>query len=224
MAVTKKDMIARGLRERIANGELKRGTRVLQDELAEEYSTSITPVREALRQLQAEGLLVGTAHRGVRVAEVDLERVKGTYMLRRLVEPYAMQRATMRMTPADLMAAEGILDEMEEADPAADGLRISELNRRFHFLFYERSGPESFVDGIADLWADFPWDLLRVASERVPQSIVEHREMLAAVRAADLDRVAEVTSRHVHNGYVSLLAHLTDGAQPPDDPFELLTD
>ena len=231
MAETKKDVIVAALRERIKRGELERGTWVRQDSLADDFSTSITPVREALRELQAEGLLVGVARRGVRVAEVRLEDVKGTYMLRRLVEPYAMQRATMRVTPADVLAAERLVVQMEQVD-RDDGVAITELNRAFHFLFYTRSGPPSFVAGITSLWNDFPWDLLRVAPERVPHSIEEHRRILHAVRHADLDAVAETTALHVTNGFRSLRQHLAtadgagDGERPDDagDPFDILTE
>ena len=218
---TKKDRIVAELRGRITRGELERGTWIRQGELAEDFQTSITPVREALRQLQAEGLLEHTAHRGVRVAEVDPDSVKGPYLLRRLVEPYAMQRASMRMTQADLHGVARLLDEMEALDAEADGLRISELNRDFHFAFYSRCGPDSLVTRIEDLWDAFPWDLLRVVTGRIPDSRREHREMLAAVRAHDLDLIAETTARHVTNGYRSLRRHL---GFPDDDPFDLLVD
>ena len=232
MAQTKKDVIVAALRERIERGELERGTWIRQDSLADDFSTSITPVREALRELQAEGLLVGVARRGVRVAEVKLEDVKGTYMLRRLVEPYAMQRAAMRMSPTDVLAAGRLIDRMEDAAGRDDGVAITELNRTFHFLFYERSGPPSFVAGITSLWNDFPWDLLRVASERVPHSIEEHRRILDAVRRADLDAVAEATTLHVAKSFRSLRTHLLSGDGVPDgegagehdDPFDILTD
>ena len=221
--LTKKDRIVAALRARIETGELERGTWIRQDSLAEDFDTSITPVREALRQLEAEGLLTHTAHRGVRVAEVDLQRVTGTYLLRRSVEPYAMQRAAMRLTPADLLAAERLLDTIDGLDPSVDGVRISALNRRFHFSFYARSGPASFVQGIEDLWDAFPWDLLRVARERVPVSAQEHRAMLAAVRSGDLDAIAATTALHVRNGYRTLRRHLRpDDADldATDDPYD----
>lgn len=228
---TKKDIIVAALRDRIDRGELKRGEWVRQDSLAEDFSTSITPVREALRELQAEGVLVGHAHRGVQVAEADLDDVKGTYMLRRVIEPYAMQRAAMRLNPTELLRAERLIDAMEAADP--ETYEITELNREFHFLFYDRSGPPSFVAEITRLWDDFPWDLLRVARERVPRSIAEHREMLAAVQARDLDAIAATTANHVLGGYRALRAHLStegDGAAgvsvagDDEDPFDLLVD
>ncbi len=84
-AGTKAERIADSLRETIATGGLEDGTRLYQDQLAEEFKTSITPVREALKMLQAEGLLVAEPHRGVRVAFPDLDQIASIYVMRRLV-------------------------------------------------------------------------------------------------------------------------------------------
>src|SRR5579862_9894898 len=90
-AKTKKDRLVQELRHLILYGDLERGTRIRQDELAARFDTSITPVREALRQLEAEGLLESEPHRGVRVTVPDIAEIKGTYVARRLLEPYIMQ-------------------------------------------------------------------------------------------------------------------------------------
>src|SRR5690554_4237286 len=81
---TKLDQIVDSLRRMILSGEVERGARLRQDALAEQFSSSITPVREALRVLESEGLVVAEPHRGVRVAAVDPTRVETIYILRRL--------------------------------------------------------------------------------------------------------------------------------------------
>ena len=83
--LTKKDGILEELRALIASGEIARGSRIRQNELATRFASSVTPVREALRQLQVEGVIDGEPYRGARVAEADLDSIKGVYIARRLV-------------------------------------------------------------------------------------------------------------------------------------------
>ena len=137
---TKKDLIADELKQLIGTGELARGARIQQDEIAARFATSITPVREALRQLEAEGLLVSEPHRGVRVAETSLDEVKGVYVARRLLEPYAAQRATLRVSRRDLDRADALTEEMATASAAGDHAAVSAANAEFHRLFNERCG------------------------------------------------------------------------------------
>lgn len=218
---TKKDLIAEELRTLIGSGELPRGTRVQQDELAARFETSITPVREALRQLEAQGLLVSEPHRGVRVAEANLDEVKGVYVARRLLEPYAAQRATLRVSRRDLDQASGLMDAMAKARKKKDDAAAREANREFHFLFYERCGMPSLVRIVDGLWMSFPWDILQVIPGRIDRSIDEHRSMLEAVRSGDVEHVKLVFEEHIQRSFVSLCDYLSEETS---DPFELAVD
>lgn len=207
---TKRDQIVGLLRRRILSGELARGARMPQDDLAREFGASITPVREALRQLEAEGLVVAEPHRGVRVAGVDLEQVTASYVVRRLTESYAMRRATLRLSPRDLTRARELL----AAPPATERDR----NEHFHFLLYERCGMPALVERIAAMWQAFPWDLLLDSPERAEASHAEHLEILDALEAGDPDRAAAATEQHVRSGFAAILVHLTGRSGP--DPFD----
>jgi DNA-binding GntR family transcriptional regulator len=219
---TKKDVIADELKQLIGTGELARGARIQQDEIAARFATSITPVREALRQLEAEGLLVSEPHRGVRVAETSLDEVKGVYVARRLLEPYAAQRATLRVSRRDLDRADSLTQEMATASAAGDHAAVSAANAEFHQLFNDRCGIPALTRTIAALWLAFPWDILQVLTTRVDRSIDEHRAMVKAVRSGDLDRVQQTFEVHIQRSYLSLAEHLT--GEPADDPFELAVD
>lgn len=221
-AQTKRDRIAEELRSLIATGEIQRGAPMHQDELAERFATSITPVREALRLLEAEGLLVGEPHRGVRVTSPDRNAVKATYILRRLIEPYAMQRAARRMSRRDFEAAEELNEAMAAAHARGDVRAVRECNRRFHFLFYDRCGVPELTQEISALWRVFPWDILLARQEKTSRSVGEHRAICAAVRAGDLPGVAAATEEHLKRGYLSLVEQLAD--EPGEDPFELDVD
>jgi len=216
---TKRDVVARELRAMIAAGDLARGARVHQDDLAARFNTSITPVREALRLLEAEGLLVSEPHRGVRVSEVDVSELAGVYVARRLVEPFAIAVATDNVNRRTLAAAEAQLDAIQAAREAGDKAAVTAANRRFHFLLYEACGIPWLVSHIESLWLAFPWDVLEVVGGRPADSAAEHREVLAAMRAGEALEASAACERHLRNSFLALTAHLS-GGEPAEDPFD----
>jgi DNA-binding GntR family transcriptional regulator len=213
----KRDQIVDELRRRILAGTLPRGARLPQDELARDFGASITPVREALRLLEAEGLVVAEPHRGARVAGVDLAQVTATYVVRRLIESYAMRRATLRLSRRDLARARDVLDR-DATGPAA----ARDRNRAFHFLLYDRCGMPELVERIAVLWQAFPWDLMLDSDARAAASHREHLDLLAALETGDPDAVAAATERHLSNGFAAIRQQLTSAEGP--DPFGLDVD
>lgn len=217
---TKRDRIATELRHLVATGELSRGDRVRQQDLAEQFGTSITPVREALRLLEAEGLLVGEPHRGVRVASADINQVSGVYVARRLVEPYATSRALLRMSRRDISKARFLLEEMREAVDGGVPSEITVANRAFHFLIFSHCGLPGLVRIIQDLWAGFPWDILETLSSRGGASLQEHDALVNAIAAGDRMKTAAAAEEHVRNSYLALSTHLTGKAIDPFDDDE----
>lgn len=218
----KRDRIFESLRRQILSGALPRGSRMPQDELARQFDASITPVREALRLLEAEGLIVSEPHRGVRVAGVDLDKVKATYITRRLVESYAMRRATSRLSQRDLARAQTLIEQMNGTKGADDLETYRHDNREFHFLFYDRCGLSGLRDQIDAMWQAFPWDLLLDTSDRTAESQQEHIDILAAVRSGDLEAVAATTELHIQKGFAGIAHRLSDRVD--GDPFDIDVD
>lgn len=221
---TKRDRIVETLRREILAGELGRGARMPQDDLARRFDASITPVREALRLLEAEGLLVSEPHRGVRVAGIDLDKVKAIYAVRRLVETYATRRVVSRLSPRDLAHARAVLQRMGRASEAGDVEAFRADNRAFHFYFYERCGMPALAKQIEGMWQVFPWDLMLNTPERARQSHLEHVEIVDAIAAGDIDGAAAATERHIAQGFDAIARRLTGGDGPVPDPFDLDVD
>jgi DNA-binding GntR family transcriptional regulator len=222
----KRDLIVDDLRRRILSGELPRGSRMPQDELARQFGASITPVREALRLLEAERLVVSEPHRGVRVAGFDIEKVKATYVVRRLTESYAMRRATARLTRLDLSRLRDRMGRMEDELARGDLDNFRTDNREFHFFFYDRCGLTGLRDQIDLMWQAFPWDLMLDSPERTLQSHREHAAILAAVEAADVDAVAAATEAHISAGFAGIArrASTDDHDEVFRDPYLLDVD
>ena len=114
------DQVYEVLRERIASGEIERGSRLHQEDLAKEFGVSRTPVREALRRLAAEGLVDLFANRGARVATATDEQLRSSYETRLVVEPGAARMAAERGldAPMELMRAAIAEEERAGRSPA----------------------------------------------------------------------------------------------------------
>lgn len=221
-ASTKRDKIVLGLRRKILGRELDRGERLRQDEVAEWFSASITPVREALRILEAEGLVTSEAHRGVRVAGVDVDRLKALFVTRRLTETFAIARATTRISRHELRQAEKLLEALDVASEKRDAIGRNAYNEEFHFFFYDRCGMPALREDIAARWRAFPWDLTLDSSDRLGQSHSEHQAIVDAVRKIDPDAAAKVLGEHITNGFLRL-AESTTG-EPISNPFDFDVD
>lgn len=215
---TKAAWIADELRHAISGGMIAQGTRLYQDDLATRFSTSITPVREALRQLHAEGLVEVESHRGVTVSTPDVEQITSIYVLRRLVEPFAAARSATRLSRRDFARARQINAELLAAQESADQLQARRLNRDFHFVFYTACGLPTVVAEIERFWATFPWSELHVVRRK--ESFREHEQILGAIVDNDQPRISELFATHMRNGYHALMDHLGHGAV--SDPFDEL--
>ncbi|MCU1401957.1 MAG: hypothetical protein QOG18_2006 [Microbacteriaceae bacterium] len=214
---TKRDQLVQEIRRRIVSGEYPRGSKLGQDELAAQFGVSITPVREALRLLENERLVVSEPHKGVRVSGIDLERIDAAYVLRRLTESFAARRAAFRMSRHDLAVLKQMLDEADAAAGDAD-FDSYEANRAFHFYIYERCGLPELTKRIAEMWSSFPWDLMLGDAVRTDDSRHEHRTIVEALDRGDADDVARALENHLAGGMAALRSHLT--GSEGEDPFD----
>lgn len=150
-----------------------------------------------------------------RGASVSFDEVAATYIMRRLVESYAMRRAMFNLSRRDLSEAERLA---EQAAAATDPQMARDLNRAFHFFFYERCGLPSLTNRIDAMWRAFLWDLTLTTKDRAEASFLEHRELLQALRQGDEEAVARATEEHIAHGFQSIAHHL-DGTSK-GDPFD----
>ncbi|ALM52646.1 GntR family transcriptional regulator [Halomonas huangheensis] len=125
------------LRDLLRHGNLKSGQRLSESEICDRFAMSRTPVREAIRRLQSEGLLGSTPGGRIVVAEIDLERVEEIYDMREAVEGLAARLAARNARTPDLMRLEKILQE-QRAEPDTE-VRFLNINDRFHGAIYTLS-------------------------------------------------------------------------------------
>lgn len=164
------------LREAIILGELSPGTPLRLDELARTLGMSISPIREAVRQLEALGLAKHVPHQGARVLPFDVDELRDLFEVRLVIESLALRRAAMRLTPEEGEAASAHLGRLDEARAADDVREAMRAHTEFHFTLYDACGCEWLPALIRPAWD---------ASERFRPALLsaegelqtEHREI-----------------------------------------------
>jgi DNA-binding GntR family transcriptional regulator len=140
------------LREAIILGELRAGTPLRLDELARSLGMSISPIREAVRQLEALGLAKHVPHQGARVLDFDPDELRDLFEVRLALESIAVRRAAERLTEAEGDMARGHLDSLDELRGAGDVRSTMRAHTDFHFTLYDASQSPWLVSLIRPAW------------------------------------------------------------------------
>jgi len=196
--------VTKRIRKWILSGAVDGGARLMQGEIAAALNVSTTPVREALRDLVAEGLVRLDANRGAVVREINLTEMKEIYDLRGLLEPYAIARATSVISVESLDHAARVLDEMESCD---DVSRTSELNRDFHAILVDSVGSErlsSMLKSLRDVSSLFTSKIMQVNADTRRVGEGEHRQILDACRRRDRETAIELIRIHLQGALASM--------------------
>ncbi len=210
---TKKDIVVEVLREAIACGELEPGERLLQNELAERLNVSPTPIREALGQLEAEGVLSHIPHRGVRVSEVKLDDVREIYLIRSLLEQLATRYAVPRMGSLDVHALKLLQAQIDGHIAKGELTKLRKPDHEFHMLIYRASGMPHLQRIISYLWTRFPWDTLHVLPGRPKRSAMEHSGIIQAIEEGNADLAAQRMHDHIEHAAIALAEHLENSVR-----------
>jgi DNA-binding GntR family transcriptional regulator len=191
--------VAARLRSDILRGAYEPGTRLLQNEIAERFETSTTPVREALRQLVAEGLLDGDPHRGVQVHPATMDELEQLYEIRMALEPLVAAATVRNADPQDLAKARAMTEAMKaEPDPA----RWVALNGEFHRLLAEaarRPRLARILENLRNLSALYVATSIHEAPQRVQAGNAEHDQLLDAIERGDIATAEQVTRDHLEH-------------------------
>jgi DNA-binding GntR family transcriptional regulator len=213
---TKAEVATETLRARIRSGELKPGDPLRIDVLTRELGMSSTPVREALRLLQADGLVEYHPHRGTNVAAATSGPViDDVYRLRMLLEPFATETAVSLLTDEELAALERSHQALAKAltNRRVSRKKIGEMNVTWHWTIYKAAQMPILVELIQRLWDDFPWRTLWAIPDTVTRSAEDHALIMEAIRERDAARAGALMREHIGRGYEWLKAE-RDGAQP----------
>lgn len=197
-APTKQQQVYEVLRERILSGMYGPGFRIVIDQVAVEFAVSALPVREAIRRLEAEGLIVYRANAGAHVAPAEPELFEANMTVLALLEGYATALAAPLLTVDDLAALEQRTDDMVAAMERMDSLAFGRHNRAFHQIIYDRCPNPTLVAMLRDV--DRRLDAIRTTvfvhiPYRGASSVTEHRELIELLRSGAAAKRVETTAR-----------------------------
>lgn len=183
------------IRQRIIDGRLTPGTRIVERELAAELQVSRVPVREALRMLESEGFLEVVPRRGVVVKRMTRRDVEELFDVRQSLEVLATRRATERVTAEDLARLRSILDGVDRAIAADDTEEIGRGNEKFHDAIIAMADNNLLAAMLEPLQGRLHWLFRQNQNSADLQR--EHRTLYDAIASGDPERAAAQALAHV---------------------------
>lgn len=194
---TAHEFVRNVLRRAILSGELRGGTRLVQADLASMLEVSTTPVREALRDLASESLIRFDPHRGAVVQELSGDELREIYMIREILEPFALRLAVPKVTPDLLDRLRALHEKMESEPHSAEWV---DANRLFHLSIYEAAGfprLSAIIKGLEDASVMYIGASLNDVEGLRETAVHDHGAILAALEKGDADAAVEAVVTHL---------------------------
>jgi DNA-binding GntR family transcriptional regulator len=200
--------IAGELRDAILAGDYAPGTRIRQEDLADRHGASRVPVREALRMLEAEGLLTLVANTGAWVARLTLADCEELYRIRERIEPLLVAYSVPRLEPTAIDHLARLADEMEDA---SDVEQFLALDREFHLGSYAAADTAVLGDLVLGLWnrtQHYRRAFTRVFRSEGERSVHhDHHLLVAAFRRGDIEEAERTLAAHIRRTRLELARH-----------------
>ena len=196
-----RDVVFATLREAILKGELKPGERLMELQLAAKLGVSRTPIREAIRMLQKEGLAVTIPRKGAQVAAMTQKDMEDVLQIREALEILAVQLACESITKPQLAALEGNIVSFEAAVKAKDLTRMAQVDIEFHDMIYKTaSNPRLMVvlNHLREQVYRYRVEYLKDGRNH-PRLLEEHRQIVLGLKRQDKKYVSEMMEQHLSN-------------------------
>lgn len=194
-----REVVFHSLRDAILKGELKPGERLMEVHLAEKLGVSRTPVREAIRKLEQEGLAVVNPRRGAEVAKMTEKDLDDVLQIRLALDALAVRMACDHMTEDDLHDLEVATKNFESSIHAGDIKAMVETDEAFHDVIYNSTGNPKLIvmiNNIREQMYRFRYEYLK-DSAAYPRLIDEHREIFEGLKSRDQEHVEEAIQIHI---------------------------
>ena len=205
-----RDQVLAELRQRIVDGDYPPGQRLTEDRLAADFGVSRNPVREALRIVEADGLVTMVPRRGAVVATPDASAIADLFAVRTALESVAARLAAQRATPQDVADLRALLDAARKATDRDDLSRVAELNTELHQRVIEISGNRWLSSIASALYLHVQWVFRIGAAHRAPHSWQEHIRLVDAIEAGDAEGAEAAARAHTDAAAHAALEHAGD--------------
>ena len=207
-----RDVVFKTLRQGILTGELKPGERLLEMHLAQRLGVSRTPIREAMRKLELEGLVVMVPRRGAEVANISSKTLKDVLEVRDALDSLAVELACERITQEGLEELKQACDAFARTtrEKELDATKIAKADVALHDVIVRATGNERLQQMISNLSAQmyrYRFEYIKDASYHA-RLIEEHERLYEYIRLGDKQKAVEEVTKHIHNQLTSIMEHL----------------
>ena len=207
-----RDLVFNVLRMAILKGELQPGERLMEIQLAEKLGVSRTPIREAIRKLELEGLVLMIPRRGAEVAAISEKRLKDVLEVRKNLEALAIRLACSRMKPEAVSGLEEAEKKFRDSIESEDLVAMAEADEKFHFLIYDAADNEKLQQILTNLKENmYQFRLEYLKNKEARQRLIsEHKGIVEAIKAHDVEEAVRIMDGHIDNQEKVVMAKLKE--------------
>ena len=210
------EIIYNNLKGKILKGDFSSSARLQEDNLAKDYQTSRTPIRDALRKLNQENIIEKLPYGGYRIIELTVKDIEEIFGIRAVLEGYAALLATQRISEAEIERMEEILKKSRQAIKNKDYGEFVELNTQFHDCLYNASRSEHLLRILRNLW-DYFYRYRKIifrTKSSLEDSFRGHQSMIKKMKAGDPLAVENLVRDHVNRALINLKKELQKSPAP----------
>lgn len=205
-----RDVVFNTLRQAILTGEMKPGERLMEIHLANKLGVSRTPIREAIRKLELEGLVIMIPRRGAEVAQITWKNLKDVLEVRRALDVLAIELACDRMTQEELQELYRACEKFAEATKTKDAREIAQADVALHDLIVVSSRNNrliQLVNNLAEQMYRYRFEYIKDASQH-ERLIQEHNDMYQSILRKDKESAARAVRKHIDNQEEAIIRQL----------------
>lgn len=205
-----RDVVFNTLRRAILTGELKPGERLMEIHLANRLGVSRTPIREALRKLELEGLVTMIPRRGAEVAQITEKNLQDVLEVRRALDALCVELACDRITSEEKEALKKACDGFEKATKTGDATTIAEVDVAFHDIIVQATGNRRLIQLINNLSEQmYRYRFEYIKDEKEHDNLVnEHKMIYESILRGDKEKAAEAAKLHIDNQEKSIIRQI----------------
>ena len=207
-----RDVVFNTLRQAILRGELKPGERLMEIQLANKLGVSRTPIREAIRKLELEGLVLMIPRKGAEVAEITEKSLRDVLEVRRALEELAIELACQRMSEEEVGNLQKAQEDFKKAIAEGDAMKIAETDEHYHDVIYEGTQNAKLIQMLNNLREQmYRYRLEYIKDEDKRKILVlEHEKILKTVRERKVAEAKEAVREHIDNQEITVARNITE--------------
>lgn len=207
-----RDVVFKTLRQAILRGELAPGERLMEIQLAERLGVSRTPIREAIRKLELEGLVLMIPRKGAEVAKISEQNLRDVLEVRRSLEELAIGLSCQRITPEELKELEDTEELFVQAVSEGDAMKIAQTDELYHEIIYNSTKNNKLVQILNNLREQmYRYRLEYIKDEDKRQILlVEHNHILRALSLRHVEEAKMAIREHIDNQEITILKNLKE--------------